>query len=155
MPLAIYVPDEFVNEEIMKHFLCLLLFVLGTPAIAQVSVLRPIAVINAAPLAATVTSSAVHIMYLDNVGVQFVWSGTPTCTLNVLVSNQTTLGSNPPTPVSGSFTTLTLTGVTNPAGSAGTFWIDLNQLGAEWVEVQYASCSGSGTLSAYLSAKAV
>ena len=139
----------------MKRLWCLLFFFAAMPAIAQVQVLRPIAVINAAPLAATVTSSAVHIMYLDNIGIQFVWTGTPTCTLNVLVSNQTAVGSNPPTPVSSSFTTLTLTGVTNPSGSSGTFWIDLNQLGAEWIEAQYASCSGSGTLSAYLSAKKV
>jgi hypothetical protein len=139
----------------MQYLWFLLVFFFATPAIAQVSVLHPVAVINAAPLASTVTSSAVHIMYLDNVGIQFVWTGTPTCTLNVLVSNQTTVGSNPPTPVSGSFTALTLTGVTNPAGGSGTFWIDLNQLGAEWVEAQYASCSGSGTLSAYLSAKGV
>ena len=138
----------------MKRFLWLAM-ILATSALAQVDVLRPIPVINGAAVASTVTSTPVHIMYLDNVGIQYVWTGTPTCTLSVLVSNQTVAGSNPPAPVAGSFTALTLTGLVNPAGSAGTFWIDLNQLGAEWVEAQYASCSGSGTLSAFLSAKGV
>lgn len=145
----------------MKH-LWPLLFVLASPAAAQVSVIKPIAsvikpiaVINAAALASTVTGTAVYVMYLDNVGVQFVWTGTPTCTLAVSVSNQTVAGSDPPAAVSGSFTALTLTGITNPAGSAGSFWLDLNQLGAAWVQVSYTSCTGSGTLSAYLSAKGV
>ena len=138
----------------MKRLLWALL-AFANCAFGQVDVLRPVAVINGVPVATTVTSTPVHIMYLDNVGIQFVWTGTPTCTINVLVSNRTTPGSNPPTPVSGSFTALTLTGLSNPAGSAGSFWIDLNQLGAEWVEAQYASCSSTGTLSAFLSAKGV
>lgn len=137
----------------MKYFWLLLFFAM--PAAAQISVIAPIPVINAAPLASTVTGTPVHVLFLDNVGIQFVWTGTPTCTIKVLVSNQTTPGSSPPMPVANSFTSLTLSSVTNPSGSSGTFWIDLNQLGSEWVEAQYASCSGSGTLSAFLSAKKV
>lgn len=137
----------------MKYLWALLL--LATSASGQVNVLKPVAVIDGAALATNVYGTPIHMMYLDNIAVQFVWTGTPTCTLSVLVSNQTTPGSNPPTPVSGSFTALTIGGLTNPAGSSGSFVIDLNNLGEEWVEAAYTSCTGSGTLSAYLTAKGV
>ncbi len=135
-------------------YLWLLLF-LVSPASAQVNVLKPVTVINAAAVASNVYGTPIHMMYLDNIAIQFVWTGTPTCTLSVLVSNQTVPGSNPPIPVTGSFTALTIMGLTNPAGSAGNFVIDLNNLGEEWVEAAYTSCIGAGTLSAYLTAKGV
>ena len=134
-------------------YLSLIFLVLASTAFSQVNVLRPIPVINAAAVASTVTGTPVHVIYLENVGIQYVWTGTPTCTIGVQVSNQTIPGSNPPAPVANSFTPLTLTGLSNPSGSAGSFWLDINHTGAEWIEATYTSCSGSGTLSAYLSAK--
>lgn len=76
---------------------------------------------------------------MDNIGLEVTWTGTPTGTIQVMVSNS---GIN--------FYALTFNPVlTQPAGSAGGYFIDLTQLASKYVMVQYTNSSGSGTLTVY------
>jgi hypothetical protein len=84
----------------------------------------------------TVTSPSTYIGNLDNIGCMVKYTGTPTGTLTVNVSNDNVI-----------FTSLTFTpAITQPSGSPLTFGIDLNQVPWPYLEFIYTNASGSGTL---------
>ena len=96
----------------------------------------PVLLFSNQDMTATVASPVVNKGRDSKVGAQFVWTGTPTGTFSVWVSQ---FGP------AGPFTQLTLTSVTNPAGSAGSWYLDLTTF-ATWYYVQYTASSGDGTL---------
>jgi hypothetical protein len=87
----------------------------------------------------TIYSQILDISRMDNQGLEVTWTGTPAGTFSVMVSNS---GIN--------FYALTFNPVlTQPAGSAGGYAIDLNQLPFKYVMLQYTNISGTGTLTVY------
>lgn len=87
----------------------------------------------------TIYSQIMDISRMDNVGLEFTWTGTPNGTFQVMVSNS---GKN--------FYALTFNPIlTQPAGSAGGYAIDLNQVPFKYIMLQYANSSGSGTMTVY------
>lgn len=106
-------------------------------------------------MVSTVVSSATNIAYLDNVGVQFNFTGNSIGSFSVQVSidyAQDTQGNvtNP-----GTWVPLTLSPTPSANAAAGSIYIDLNQLSAPWIRTQYVANSGTGTLSSYITAKMV
>lgn len=104
-------------------------------------------------MSANVTSDAVNIVNLDNVGVQLVWTGTPNGTFAVDVSvdgkwNGDTWGGS-------TWTALTISPTPTAAGSASNYYLDLNQLGAPSMRVRYVRSSSTGTLQVWVSGKSV
>jgi len=84
-------------------------------------------------------SNIIDLSFYDNIGLEVTWTGTPTGTIEVLVSNS---GIN--------FYSLTFNpGLTQPAGSASGYVIDLNQIPFRYLLLRYTNASGSGTLTAY------
>lgn len=107
------------------------------------NVLLPYTALNGVDMASSHTSAAINIQYLDNVGIELVWSGaSPTGTIAIQVSLDNT-------------TYITIPSVSvSPGGSAGNAYIDLNQLSAAWVRIAYTTTGGSvGTLTATVGAK--
>lgn len=86
----------------------------------------------------TLWSEIVDISRIDNAGLEFVWTGTPTGVLSVLVSNS---GVN--------FLPLTTPTITQPSGSAGGTPINLNQIPFRFIQLEYVNASGSGTIAVY------
>jgi hypothetical protein len=87
----------------------------------------------------TIYTQIVDISRMDNMGLEVTWTGTPTGTFSVMVSNS---GIN--------FYALTFSPtLTQPAGTAGGYAVDLNQLPFRYVMLQYTNSTGSGTLTAY------
>jgi hypothetical protein len=79
----------------------------------------------------------------QNIGLEITWTGTPTGTLQVLVSNS---GIN--------FYPLTFNpALTQPAGAGGGYVTSLNQLPFTYYALQYTNSSGSGSLYIYVSQK--
>lgn len=79
----------------------------------------------------------------DNQGLEITWTGTPTGTLLVLVSES---GTN--------FYSLTFTpALAQPAGSASGYVVNLNQVPWRYVMLQYTNASGSGTINAWMGSK--
>jgi len=94
---------------------------------------------------ATLESKHVDISCMDNIGLQIVWTGTPTGTLECDVSLDQV-----------SWIPLTFNPAINqPAGASGTLYLDLNQLSAMWLRVVYTRVSGSGTLNVQEASKSV
>src|ERR1700678_3058597 len=75
---------------------------------------------------AVLTSKTFEIQNLDNVGLQIEWTGTPNGTVQILASiNNVT------------FHALTFSpALAQPAGSAGGYLVDLNQVPFPYVQVQ-------------------
>lgn len=91
----------------------------------------------------TYTSLPINIKNHDNVGLQLVWTGTPTGTFTILHSSN---GTN--------YDSITLSPViTQPAGSAGHWSVVLQQDPFQWVKVQYVNASGTGTVDVIACAK--
>lgn len=87
----------------------------------------------------TIYSQIIDVAKMDNAGIEVTWTGTPTGTIQVMVSNS---GLN--------FYALTFNpALAQPAGSAGGYAINLNQLPFKYVMIQYTNVSGSGSLSMY------
>lgn len=84
-------------------------------------------------------SQIIEISRMDNIGLEVTWTGTPTGLFEIMVSNS---GIN--------FYALTFNPVlTQPAGSAGGYAVDVNQLSFKYIMLQYTNTSGSGDLSVY------
>jgi hypothetical protein len=103
--------------------------------------------------AQTHTTPPSNLDQYDNVSYQVVWTGTPTGTIAVDVSNDY----NPQTQV-GTWTDVTASltpAPTNPAGSAGDHAIDANQIPFGWIRLRYVHASGSGQVTVTYKAKAL
>ena len=87
------------------------------------------------------TSVPVNILHVDRVALELVWTGTPTGIVEVQVSNT---GTNW-TAVDSTIT---------PAGSADFGFVEI-ETSAKFVRVFFDYTSGSGTLSAHLTAKSI
>lgn len=87
----------------------------------------------------TIYSQIIDLSKMDNAGLEVNWTGTPTGTFTVNVSNS---GLN--------FYALTFNPVlTQPAGAAGGYAISLNQYPFKYLMLKYVNASGSGSLTVY------
>lgn len=87
----------------------------------------------------TIYSQIIDLSKMDNIGLEVAWSGTPTGTFSIMVSNS---GKN--------FNALTFNPVlAQPAGAAGGMAVDINQLPFKYLMLQYVNVSGSGILNVY------
>lgn len=102
---------------------------------------------------ATITSSAVEIINLDNVFVQLDFTGTPTGAFSVQVSSDHSQDQEGNILVAGHWITLVLDPAPIAAGAADDIGIDLNQLGASYLRVVYVNSSGTGVLNGFVSGK--
>lgn len=112
----------------------------------------------------SLTSTITNIQFLDNIGIQLNFSGSPVGTLEVQVSadhaqdnegNVTVAGNWAPIPLSyilaGSMTVATSV----PTSVGSPIYLDLNQLSAPYIRVVYTKTSGTGTLNAFITCKTV
>lgn len=92
----------------------------------------------------TIYTNIFGISVMDNIGIELTWTGTPTGTFQVMVSNS---GIN--------FYPLTFSpSLTQPAGSAGGNAIALIGIPFRYAFVQYTNASGTGTVTEYNQSKA-
>lgn len=119
--------------------------------------LTPFHLIIDGAMSASITSAATNIQYLDNVSIQlnfttsdavgtFSVQGSLDHAANSLTNQQIT---------AGNWVTITLPTSPVAASADNQILLDLNQLSFPWIRVVYTRSSGSGTLNAYISAKAV
>ena len=91
----------------------------------------------------TIFSNVQTITQQHNIGLEVTYSGTPTGTISVLVSES---GNN--------FYPLTFSpALTQPAGSASGFVIELNQLPFRYYAVKYVNSAGTGVLTIWVGQK--
>lgn len=117
--------------------------------------LKKFLTIAAGDMSASITSGATNIQFLDNVGAQLHFTGTPTGTFSVEVSMDHEQDSQGAVSVAGNWVALPLSPSPVASGAADDIYIDMNQLSAPWIRLKYTRTSGTGTLAAYICAKEV
>lgn len=125
---------------------------------AMKNALRGVAIMNAHTAAATFDTFATptNVDFLDNVSIQVSWTGTPVGVLEVYASNDQSaypLGSA--TPVTWSVLSFGTGVVIAIDGTQTELIINLNQFDYSWVALKYTRTSGTGTITAKVTAKAV
>lgn len=112
-------------------------------------------VLASVTMSSSVISSVTNIQYLDNVGVQFNFTGNSIGSFSVQVSADYSQDNNSNVLNPGTWISLTLSPSPSANGSAGSIYVDLNQLSAPWIRSQYVGNSGSGVLSTYITGKMI
>lgn len=109
--------------------------------------------ISAGDMSGNITSGVTSIQYLDNIGVQFNFTGAPTGTFQIQVSADYAQDEFGNVQNAGNWIPITFSSNPVAAGSAGSVYVDLNQLSAPWMRLAYVFTSGSGSLNAFITAK--
>lgn len=107
------------------------------------NVLLPYHLVVAGDMSDDITSGVVNVQYLDNVGIQVVFTGDPVGTFTVEGSVD---GTN--------YTELDL-GTISASGAGDSFLMNMNQLPYPLIRLKYTATSGAGSLNAYVTAKTV
>lgn len=114
----------------------------------------------------SITSTITNISFLDDIGVQFNFSGAPVGTLAIQVSadHAQDYSSPPNVTVAGNWVNLVftywngtafVTDTSIPTSVGSPVYIDLALLSSPWIRAVYTKTSGSGTLQAFITGKAV
>lgn len=115
------------------------------------NVLMPKRIIVDGDMSGDLDSIVLSSQFQDNVGLQVEWSGSPTGTITVEASVD-----YDPIDQSGTFYALTFNPtLTQPAGVADGYLINLNQLPFSYYKVAYARTGGTGTLNVYTTSKEI
>lgn len=114
-------------------------------------------IINAVSMATTITGPATIIQRLPGISYDVSWTGTPTGTFSVQVSNTVVLGPNGAISQAGNWNTLPSGAFVGtlpaPSGSSGNGFIDVIGTEAYAVRLVYTAASGAGNLTVVAAAK--
>lgn len=94
-------------------------------------------------MSSDITSASTNIMNTDRVGYQLSYSGTPTGTFSVQVSNDESV-----------WVDVTFDSTPTAAGQAGTDFLEV-ETAAKFVRLVYTATSGTGSLDAHITAKSI
>jgi hypothetical protein len=101
----------------------------------------------------SVTSTPTIIQNLSMIGYDISWTGTPTGTFSIQISNTYALNAAGVVTNPGDWTTVTLSTVPAATGSPGNGFIDIDAMSAYAIRLVYTAVSGTGVLNAVVSAK--
>lgn len=113
---------------------------------------------------ATITSTVSSIAFLDDIGLQFNWTGSPVGTFAIQVSADYAQDAQGNVQNTGNWVPLTLTywngaafvtATSLPTSVGSPIYLDLALLSAPWIRTVYTKTSGTGTLNSFITAKSV
>lgn len=114
--------------------------------------------------AASITSTVSSIEFLDDIGYQFNWSGSPVGLISIEVSADHKQDAQGNVTVAGNWVPLLfsywngsafVTATSIPTSVGSPVYIDLALLSAPWIRAKYTKTSGTGTINAFITAKQV
>jgi hypothetical protein len=103
----------------------------------------------------TITGTVVNIQYMDNIGVQFVWTGTAVGTFYVDVSADHRQDANGNVTNTGTWIPMSFSTTPVASGTASSIYLDINQVSSPWIRPRYVNASSTGTLNAWVTGKEV
>lgn len=110
------------------------------------------------------TSPVTSLQYLDDVGVQFTWTGSPVGNFRIQISADYAQDTNGNVTNAGTWVPLLfsywngsafITSYDVPTSLGSPIYLDMALLSAPWVRLQYTNASSSGVLNAWITAKAL
>src|SRR5687767_4867907 len=115
--------------------------------------LKPHKVVNAVSMGADVTSNVTIIQMIPYVSYTVAWTGTPTGTFSVQVSNDYAVDPSGAVLNAGTWVALTLSASVAASGSDDSAFIDIDGVAAYAIRLKYTRSSGTGTLNATIAGK--
>ncbi len=109
-------------------------------------------VTNAA-MSGNITSAAQNIQNYDNVGLELDFTGTPSGTFYVDVSNSYQADYLGNVTNTGNWIPLTFSTTPAATGASGQYFFNITDQAPMWIRTRYVQTASTGTLNAYLSAK--
>lgn len=106
-------------------------------------------------MGASIIGPVTSVQFLDNIGFQFNFTGTPVGTFDVQVSADHSQDLEGNVTVAGNWTSIPFSTQPAAAGAGATIYIDINQISAPYMRAIYTRTSGTGTLNAFITAKMV
>lgn len=110
-------------------------------------------------MSANVTSPVTAIEFMDNIGIQINFSGSPVGNFQVQVSMDYNQDVNGNVIDAGNWIAVPfpapVSSINLPTSVGSPIYIDLNQLSAPWIRLTYTATSGSGTLNSFICGKMV
>lgn len=120
------------------------------------NVLYPYKMMDEVSLGASITGSPIRIEFLDNIAMQIIATNSNAVgTFSVEGSLDCKFSEGGVVVNSGTWTAITLSPVPTLASANATILLDLNQLSFPYIRLKYTRVSGTGTVTAYISGKAV
>lgn len=116
-------------------------------------ILSPQFVITNGDMSGNLTSLVTIVQTNGKVSYDIAWSGTPTGTFSVQVSNTYTQNADGSVRTAGNWTPITLSSPTAALGSSGNGFIDIDATAAYAIRLMYTAASGTGTLNAVVAGK--
>lgn len=112
----------------------------------------------------SITSAVTNIQFLDDIGYQFNWTGSPVGTISLQVSsdyaqdflgNVTNAGNWIPLVFTYWNGTIFVTNTSLPTSVGSPIYVDLALLSSPWIRAVYSRTSGTGTLNSFVTAKEI
>lgn len=111
--------------------------------------------IVAGDMSSSITSPVFICRFLDNVGIQLHWTGTPTGTFTVQTSTDHEEDNQGNVHVAGTWITIPLSSSITAAGSPDDAKIAINQIDGSYLRLVYTRASGSGALNMFINGKEI
>ena len=115
--------------------------------------LKPFSVFTNQSMSATVHSPATIIGFVSGASYDLAWTGSPTGTFSVELSNTYSLNADGTVNNAGQWTPVALSSPITASGSPDNAFINLAGLEAYAIRLTYTRTSGSGTLNATICGK--
>ena len=112
----------------------------------------------------SLTSTVTDIQFLDDIGYQFNWTGSPTGTIAIQVSADYAVDFNGNVTNAGNWIPLVftywngsifVTATSIPTSVGSPVYLDLALLSSPYIRAVYTNSAGSGTLNAFITGKQV
>ena len=105
---------------------------------------NPFVLMTAGDMSGDLVSNSFQVTGFDNIGIQFIWTGTPEGDFAVEISLDNV-----------NWTALPLSPAPAAAGSADNAYVELNQTTAKYIRCSYTATASTGTLTILISEKMV
>lgn len=116
------------------------------------ALLGPLRAIAAGDMSqASITSKALDVRYIDNIGIQAIWTGAPTGTVKVQASHDAKVDGSGA--IAGGTWTDIAGATAAPAGGAGSALIALAALAHPFIRIVYTRTGGAGSLDVHFVGK--
>lgn len=120
--------------------------------------LKPFKVLSSGDMSQdSLTSEITSVQGVDNIAYQFIFTGNPIGVFTIEVSADYAPGTGPNSAPAnpGHWDPLPITPAMVAAGTDGSVFVDLNQMGCPYIRAVYTRTSGSGSLDMIITAKAI
>jgi hypothetical protein len=111
-------------------------------------------IFNASDMSGSLISDPIELIYLDNVSLLLVWTGTPTGTFKIEVANEFPADMANPS-YTPTWVDLPLTPAIIATGAGDSAFIDFTQIPSAFMRVKYNRSGGSGSLNGSVTSKKV